>query len=365
MNKLGEKGLRTKESKRKLMEAAKNRDHVVDELEQKNAALQAEVLRLRASGASTSKQEAAILKLEDQMEGISTSLKKKAAAKKRVRADDSDEEDVKPARKSRAKKAVKKEESESELDDLDEKFKEEVKHETKPAKKSRAKKSTKKEESEDIEAKLEDDDDEVEEKPKPARKSRAKKGVKKEEEPSDDEAEVMPAPSKRSQSKRGVKEAIIKEAVIKDEKDDKPSLPAPPKKSARGKKGVKKEKDDDEPAFKKEPSKRGRRKKGIAKEEPLDDAGDDVKGEPSEGIDAMVDVPDIKDESLKNEGVKDEDFKGEKLKNEGSVKNEIFKSDATDTIMKDEDDEEESDIDNKKPSVRTSTAGRPPKKQKA
>jgi hypothetical protein len=249
MNKLGESGIRTKETLKRMREEKKARTHEVDELKAQLAAAEAERDALKEGSA------------------------KKPAAKKRARAkEESDDEDAfegaKPAPKKRATK-VKKEEV-----DVDESV-----PEVKPkAKKGR--KSAVKEEVADEDIGVTDI---------PGAKSKAatkgrKKAVKKEETDAGDElaAEVKPkAPAKRG------RKAAVKEEVI-DEGDDIAKAPeAKPK--AAAKKGRKK-------AVKKEES-----EVQVALEE-------EVKGEAVESSSSLSAIPSlIQDEDATGSPVKNEE----------------------------------------------------------
>lgn len=346
MNKLGEKGLRTTESKRQLLQAQKTRQHEIDELKERNAALEAALLARDAGGPSALKIKAEMDKLEAEMEELTTPSKKKAPTKKRVRGDD-DQEDAKPAKKRRAKKAVKKEESDSESDvlaDLEAVLKQDPEEE-KPAKKARGKKAVKKDQNEELDD-ADIKDEQVEEKPKPARKGRAKKVVAKPEEGETDvENEVLPAPSKRSRAKKNVKKE--EDEVIKDEQVDELSLPAQ-KKSARGKKVVKNE--NGESAVKRESVKRGGRK-AASKDEPVEDA-------------VMADIPDFMDEAVKDEGIKNEESKDgvkDEIKDRLSLHDGLGElDDAGEPLSNSQEEEYIPPASNP-----TSTGGRTPKKEKA
>lgn len=230
MNKLGLDGLRSKESKQALRDYAKKTKTLSEAIELKET----EYAQAKKDGNA-----ARIKELDDELDTLKreeadhvasnpvafkgTESAKKPTTKKRGRGkQESDDEDVKPAKKSRGK--AKKEDSDNE--------------DVKPANKSRGK--AKKEES---------DDEDV----KPAKKSRRK--VKREE--SDDE-EVVPTKTSRGKVKKeesdGDKAPLVEKTpgkarkaggnVIKDE-DELDSVPASPKRVAKGSKAIKKEERND------------------------------------------------------------------------------------------------------------------------
>jgi hypothetical protein len=212
MNKLGETGLRTAESKKKVREDKKNRANEMKELEAKLAAVEAERDALLQGGGSTARLDAQVGSVKDEIEEKKTP-KKKPATKKRVK-NESD-------------------------DDGDEAF------ETMPAKKKRATKAKKEED-----ANLIKDEDEVDA-PIAAPKKRAprKKAVKaednasmfKEEEGLDDQT-MTTAPKKRApRGRKAVKEEPVDEQNVNDSGE--PSEVNAPVKKGR-KKAVKKELSD-------------------------------------------------------------------------------------------------------------------------
>ncbi|KAF4632762.1 hypothetical protein G7Y89_g5362 [Cudoniella acicularis] len=233
MNKLGESGLRTAASKKRMREEQKNRDLELKEMQEKLAAVTAERDALLESGHSATKLNAQIEKIQNELEDHKAG-KTKPAAKKRAKAESDDEghEEKKPAKKKRATKAKKEDDGNEEA--------------VKPARKPRAKKAVKKEENEDAEMAEASEED----KPAPAKKPRAKK-VKKEE-------------------------AENNEIVKNEEQAAAPAaITAPKKRASRGKKAIKEEEEADElaeaqPVEKKALAKRGRKK--AVKEEPAEGA---------------------------------------------------------------------------------------------
>jgi len=259
MNKLGESGMRTAESKKRMREEKKNREHEINELKEKLVAAEAERDALKQGSGSAKKLEAQVDAIKGELEGAG---QKKPVGKKRVKPDSADdEEEKKPAKKKRV---------------------------------SKAKKTVKQE------------DDEEEEEVIPAKKSRAKKAVKKEKDADDED--VLDAPGDIPVAKRANRGKKVKEEAT-DEDEASEAKPKAPAKKARGKKVVKEEPiDEDETAeVKKAPVKKGRSKKTVKKEDVeeattngvknsmhgLKEAPSEpaVKGEPMEGVTSIGDVP--------------------------------------------------------------------------
>ncbi|KAE8454507.1 hypothetical protein EG329_000130 [Mollisiaceae sp. DMI_Dod_QoI] len=297
MNKLGENGLYTKESKKKIREdqLALARTQEIEELEAQIASLEDELAALKAKGGPTSKIDNQLGAIKEQLEEkssrLATPTKKKAAPKKRGRANDDDGEETEaatPVKKKRATKAKKEVDSDGE----------EVK--PAPAKKSRAKKAVKKEEDEEMEdgeevkpapkksrakkAKAEADEhlgDEEEAKPAPAKKSRAKKAVKQESDAEmTDEEEAKPTPAKKSREKK----------AIKEEHEDAPATTVPKKRAARAKKVVKEEPVEDETMTGVEASIGGLAADSKGNTALLKEVKADVKGEPSDAVNLPSDI---------------------------------------------------------------------------
>lgn len=129
MNKLGESGLRTPATKKRMREEQKQRTKEIKDLEEKAASLAAERSTLLQNGGSGSDLDEEIAKLKSELEIKSEA--KPVTGIKRVK-DEADEEEFekkKPAKKKRAT-GVKKEESDDE-------------EAVKPVKKSRGKKAAK------------------------------------------------------------------------------------------------------------------------------------------------------------------------------------------------------------------------------
>jgi hypothetical protein len=267
MNKLGEKGLYTTESKKRMKEEQNSRTREIAELQAQVEALTAERDNAIRNATSTKNVDVKINLVKDELE--SAEKKPKAAAKDgaKVDSDQSNEKGGKTAKRKRGKKVKKEEEETDEEDDDDY---------AKPAKKSRTKKANKEEEADD------DDDDYT----KPAKKSRAKK-FKKEKEPEIvkeevDNSDAIVAPKKRAaRGKKAVKEEIIDEqasAIVSPEVKPKAST----------KTAVKKEEIDelnglDETA--EHPKTKGNGKKGgkkAVKQESPETSPSTLKGDPSE-----------------------------------------------------------------------------------
>jgi len=160
MNRLGEKGTRTSESKKKQRASELSRDKELADLEAEITKVKEENERLGGSSAPTkksaSKKRAKKENSDDEEEEEKMPAKKKRATK--AKKEEVEDEDVKPARKSRAKKVVKHEdqdimpplvdfEGEPRVDRV--KAEEDEEKDAKPVKKSRAKKVVKKEEEEE------------------------------------------------------------------------------------------------------------------------------------------------------------------------------------------------------------------------
>ncbi|KAG4443504.1 hypothetical protein IFR05_000977 [Cadophora sp. M221] len=242
MNVLGAVGLRTKESKQKMRDEKKEsaRNEEIDDLKTQIAALTAE----KAAGGNSNDLDARIAYAQATLDKRMSAGT--PATKKRVK-NEADAEEGTPAKKKRATK--KKAE-----DDEDEDVKP-----AKPAPKLRAKKVKKEDD---------DSDDNAEDtKPAPAKKSRAKKAVKKEEEDEDKDAqESKPTPAKKARAKKAVKKGEEEEG--EDAKETKPA------KRARAKKAVKKEEEEEgEDVKETKPAKRARAKKAIKKEEDTEMSG--------------------------------------------------------------------------------------------
>lgn len=220
MNKLGEKGLYTSESKKKMKEDEKSRNREIAELQAQIAALTAERDDAIKNATSTKKVDVKLNLVKDELE--IAEKKPRAAIKNEPDANSAqlNEKGGKMTKRKRSKK-VKEEDEEGtgeENDDADY---------GKPAKKARTKK-VKKEDSADEE----DDDNYV----KPTKKARARK-VKKEEETDDDDDYAKPAKKSRSRNVKKEKEP----ETIKEEVDNTGAIVAPQKRAARGKKAVKDE----------------------------------------------------------------------------------------------------------------------------
>ncbi|KAM3066546.1 hypothetical protein ACMFMG_002261 [Clarireedia jacksonii] len=272
MNRLGEKGTRTAESKRQLQadksaemgsneelqasleEAKEERDQFALEGKQNTMAARACDKKIVAYEKELKKR----LKQADRERNVADKQEEKET-KKRGRAkkeeDIDEDEEVKPAKKKRATKA-KKEESEDEEEVI-------------PAKTSRGRKTAvKKEESENEEEVI------------PAKTSRDRKTAVKKEEP--EEVKVKPAAKSRAKKPAVKKEEspnmMVDELQAEEEEEIKPV------KKSRGKKGaVKKEEeeDDNEVLTKAPPARRGGKKKAVVKEE-LSDVEMEQEGEEEE-----------------------------------------------------------------------------------
>ncbi|KAH6705190.1 hypothetical protein BKA61DRAFT_617070 [Leptodontidium sp. MPI-SDFR-AT-0119] len=326
MNVLGAVGLHTKETKKKMRDEKKEsaRNEEIDDLKTQIAALTAE----KAAGGNSNDLDARIAyaqaaldkrlsagtpatkkRVKDEADAEEgTPAKKKRTTKKK--AEDDEDEDVKPAKpapKSRAKK-VKKEEDDNADNDEDIK--------PTPAKRSRAKKAVKKEE--------EDDDEDVQEsKPARAKKARAKKGIKKEEE-DDDEAVQESKPAKKPRAKKTIKKeedtemsgTVDDHIAVKDEDVESAPKPAPKKRAPSKKKAVKAEVGEDESVVKNEededlvkpaPKKRAPRGKKAVKVEAAEDGSgiDDAESKPKPAAKKGRKKA-VKDENVEEEGIKDE-----------------------------------------------------------
>ncbi|TAQ86629.1 hypothetical protein B7494_g5043 [Chlorociboria aeruginascens] len=271
MNKLGEAGLRTKESKRKMNEEKKARDLEVQELQEELAAATAERDAVKGAGGSAKEDVLSARigefrqQIEDLLSGKTTATPKEKPVpkgKKHGRGTDGSEEEFEEEKKplkKRSKKAKKDE-------DLDEVM---------PAKKSRGKKSVKQEQ-----------DDEMADAPETIaskKRPRGKKAVKEEDvsiKEEDEEASIAPIASKK-RGKRAIKEEDSKIAN-EDVKAAAPAAPAPPRR-AQGKKATKEQQtkgndieEPSQPADSKAPAKKSRKQAG--KQEP---AGTDIKAESS------------------------------------------------------------------------------------
>lgn len=140
MNKLGEKGLYTAESKKKKRQDQINHNREIEELEAQVQALTAERERALENGISTKKVDVKIKTAKDELEsagkntkatskknsqgesGTQTPLKRKRSSNAaKEEEDDDDTYDAKPAKKSRAKK-VKKEEGAEAIKEEEEEF---------------------------------------------------------------------------------------------------------------------------------------------------------------------------------------------------------------------------------------------------
>lgn len=103
MNRLGETGLRTKESKKKMREDTITNKNRVEELEAEKAALQAQLDALAAKGKSDTKLEIKIEAAQDEIDAANKGASpvkaaQKAAAKKRAREEENDGEEKKPGK---------------------------------------------------------------------------------------------------------------------------------------------------------------------------------------------------------------------------------------------------------------------------
>jgi hypothetical protein len=239
MNKLGETGLRTAASKKKMREDKKAQDNEIKELEAQVAALAAERDVLAANGSSTKEIDAKMDIAKERLEAAEKTPADKTPARKGAKAETEEKKPVKRKRVSKAKK-------EADTDDEEEVM---------PAKKSRAKK-VKKEEA--------DEEEEV----IPAKKPRGKQ-VKKEED--------EPAAAVSAAKKRAGKKQVTKEEADVSEPEQKPEVKKAPSKRGRANKAAVKEESDaaeakEQQDFKKAPSKRVRGKKAV-KEEAVEDAG--------------------------------------------------------------------------------------------
>ncbi|KAH8660782.1 poly polymerase and DNA-ligase Zn-finger region-domain-containing protein [Tricladium varicosporioides] len=248
MNKLGETGLRTAASKKKMREEQKNRALEIEELKEKIVAATTERDELLAAGKSATKVNKRLNKIQKELDDYEAADKLKTPTKKRVKGDVDEDEEEKPAKKKRATKAKKEEDGDGE--------------DVKPTKKARAKKIVKKEDGGGEEAE------------KPAKKPRAKKAVKNE----DDEDIEMPdaaaeenkptPPLKKPRANKAKKEELQELQTIKNEEVDKPTV-APKKRGPRSKIVKEEDVDEEETVEKKAPSKKGRKR--SIKDEPHED----------------------------------------------------------------------------------------------
>jgi hypothetical protein len=211
MNKLGERGLHTKETMRRLKAETKDRTHEIDEMKAKVTELEAEKELLRQGGTLRSGLSPQIQDLKDEIEGRAEMTNTPLVRK--IRPENDVEEETKPVKRKRATKA-----KEEAIDDEDE--------DSKPVKKKRATKSKVKQEGSEDE----------EEKVIPAKKHRATKSRVKQEASGDGENETKPAKNKRA-TKANIKAEADEEGQAAEVK---------PTRKARTKKEIKSEKDADE-----------------------------------------------------------------------------------------------------------------------
>ncbi|KAL3418908.1 hypothetical protein PVAG01_09129 [Phlyctema vagabunda] len=152
MNRIGQTGTRTTETKRKMRADKLNREEELKDLQDRGETINEETTKVKPES-STSKKMSSKKRSKAELSEDDDDNKKPATKKQRGKKavkDENDNEEVIPAKKSKGKKAVK-----------DENDNEEVM----PAKKSRGKKAVKDEEPEDI---------------KPAKKSQGKEAKKEE-----------------------------------------------------------------------------------------------------------------------------------------------------------------------------------------
>lgn len=193
MNKLGEKGLYTPQSKKKMRQDQITRTKEIEELKAKVEALTTERDQAIQKGNSTKKIDIKMVAAKDNLEGAEKGTK--SAAKK-----DPKEVPVKEKAAKRKRSSAIKEE-----DDEDDDY-------GKAAKKSRAKKVKK----EDTQTVKEEDDDEPAAVIATTKRGKQGKGVVKDE-PVDDEqynaelSEVKPKITKKSKGKKAVKEESLDE----------------------------------------------------------------------------------------------------------------------------------------------------------
>lgn len=183
MNKLGEKGLFTKETMKKLRAEAKGRKGEINEMTAKLAELEAEKEILRQGGTVRSGLTPEIEQLKSEIEG-KPDVSNKTASLKHVRPEGEEEEETKPAKKKRATKAKVKKEASVEEDEED----------VKPVKKSRASKAK---------VKAEASEDEGEK--KLAKKQRAPAKGKVKQEATQDEAPPAAKPTRKARVKKEIK----------------------------------------------------------------------------------------------------------------------------------------------------------------